>query len=357
MTIRSREFVRSPAASWMPCITARPGLVVLPRVCQGAFMRIRVVPSLALLALVSACPDDDPPPVADSTDTGADTTGSGSASTSAASVDTTRGSTSDPDPSTGSMEGTLDGADDTTTTGEPEQDQLSLFRATTVGLLAPNFYLPGCSLANESLPFFIDPALVADGDGDGIYDLSIVAGLELPDPAGIIRFGEAECTTTPEACALGMPDFDTNFEWMDAGDCYVPDGELFVTDSDVSQGALSAPCLVARDDALTINLGAFALQLSHAVVGTTTAADPIDTASIDGVIEGFLTKDVADNTLLPRNETFDALGISGQPLTNFLPRPFYECESTQSYTFSPDGEIGWYVLLTFSAGGVATADG
>jgi len=308
-------------------------------------MRIGLVVLLAPLAIPLACQGEDP--ALGDGPTGADAT---TEPTSEGSADTTASAPTEPATSAdASTSGASADASDSSDTGEPDQPVVDLFRVSTVGLLAPNFYLPGCGLANDSLPIFIDPALVADDDGDGLYDLSIVAGIELDDPAGILRFGEGECTTTPEQCTLPTPDFDSPFTSMAQGACYEADASLFVTDSDLGPSAVLAPCVAASGEALTIDLGAFSLPLVHAEVATTTEADPVDTEVTHGIVQGFLTKAVADTTFLPKNETFDALMISGEPLSDFLPRPFFECESTQAYGMSPTGELGWYVLLTFSA--------
>lgn len=209
----------------------------------------------------------------------------------------------------------------------------------------------------------IQEALQTDADGDGELDLNFLIVFDPLDPSangGTLRFGASVACTAPLASSqcealAAIPPYaydNTPATCLSA----VPGTTNAAYTPALVQPA--APCFVAALGDITVGLPPVPITLEDAYLAAEYSGNPASGLA-DGIIRGFLSESVANQTVIPEGSTgIDA--IDGEPLSQLLRGGVNSCSqpapATGDKDIGPGGVPGWYVYFNFTATVVPFSD-
>lgn len=270
--------------------------------------------SLTLLCLplaltLTACGDDGGGGEGEGTATDGTTGGTTGGQTSGSpTTDPTATATATTTSDTGMVDTGDTGQVDTTGGGS----DAPAFRFNSIEIRDPHLFFVGIDVtdtANDQLDTGLSSDEPSDPDpADGYLDLGFVLlfdPLDQGDGAmGDLSFANAQCTAPVETttCDL-LPDtmmYPTEYTSSAAGPCYEPDPNNL---SDYNGGPdapvpTTGPCFASGTQDVVIVAGSFNLSLSDTTVAAQYVGDPANNL-VEGNIEGFLSLEDAQNTVVP----------------------------------------------------------
>lgn len=248
-------------------------------------------------------------------------------------------STGTPDPdSTGDGDPTAESGSDDDTTGEPVGDVS--FRFNSLDLVDPHMYADLVGDITNTVNDQFNDGLNMDAadDKDEFLDLGLVLAFRPLDTSagysGDVDFANADCVA-PDGlmCGLqaGSMAYPTTFDNVGDGACLEADPAHLTPDYDMPVGPVGdgmGACFTTAPTNIELVTSSVTIPLSMAQV----SAKYVGTGNlVQGLVRGFITNEVADNTIV------DA-GIINGPLSDFL-----QPEDRD------DGDAGWWFYLEFTA--------
>ena len=238
------------------------------------------------------------------------------------------------------------------------------FRVTDLDWRDPHFFATvpvlGCADITNLNAFGVkgvNPALQdllqLDDDEDGTLDLNyliVFDPLNQAGSGGTLQFGGGSCTAPLGSTACVPVSLATYSYDNTPASCLttVPGTTNGAYTPAIVQPA--SPCFVAALG--NINLFAlFSVALTDAYLAAEYSGDPA-TGLVDGMIRGFITETIANQTIIPEGTTgVDA--IDGGPLSELLRGGVNCCSQPSPATgdkdLGPGGVTGWYAYFNFSA--------
>jgi len=248
-----------------------------------------------------------------------------------------------------------------TATETPTVAPADAFRIDSLTLRDPHVLIPNVCLDVTDTPVLgisvnnqIATQISADGDMDGLYDLSLLANfrplMQPPAPGGLMEITTADCTTSmPETCGSdGNPPASTTFTNPFSGACLNP---IAGTTGPNNTGSYSPPistssqpCFATSPTTVVFPFGIFTVPLQDVQASATYVGGPA-TSLINGLIVGFLSESDANNIVLPEGLSV----LSGRPVSDLLPGGANNGCPTTAKDIGPGGQPGWYFYLNFTA--------
>jgi len=190
----------------------------------------------------------------------------------------------------------------------------------------------------------LNAQLQGDANGDGLFDMSpllIFPNFNQHSPTAAVEFSYGSCTFgNGSTCTAGASVQQMSASNTPAGVCV---GVLPATTSGYSPG-VSVPvntCFQTAPQTMTISLQGAMISLYEARIGAVYSGDPA-TNLVTGLIRGFVTRQDAENTIIP-------LPLLGDvPLATLLRGGRDNCTSGSDED-TRDGVPGWYFYLNISA--------
>jgi hypothetical protein len=243
--------------------------------------------------------------------------------------------------------------------------QVTTYRFTDLDLRDPHVFVSfiGCRdvtntpIAGYSVNGSLQSSIQADGNGDGRLDrnhLLIFNPLAPSSPTGgVLGFRTADCTA-PMSGTTCSPDASAElrlaYTHASSGQCLAPIAGT-TTAYTPSITAPSVPCFAtAIIPAWTVDLGGIPLPLQNVQIAATYSGIPPGTLT-NGLIRGFLTETVANNTTIPAS--FPVIG--GKKVAALLPGGG-SC-ATHDARDMLNGVRGWWFYLNFTAAPVTYTGG
>jgi hypothetical protein len=232
------------------------------------------------------------------------------------------------------------------------------FRIHQLNLVDPAVYIPGgtaCTPVTSLVNGLVKNALERDDNGDGSVDINIVQVLRPHDPrredvdmsidfAKCTPRGPGESDKIPTRCTYDAETIRTTLAGRNQtrGTC----GQIRA--DAIRHGTPAAPtgpCFQSEETDLTIDLGRVVVPLADA----TTSAAYRDGGLVDGVMQGFLSRQTAETLELPAS-----LPLQGK-LSDLLSGGTKGCKNRDGTTdmdVDDNGNEGWYFFIEFEAGSV-----
>jgi cysteine-rich repeat protein len=247
------------------------------------------------------------------------------------------------------------------------------FRVSNIRLREPHAFASvpifGCRDATDSVfgipginPTF-DDNTNADGDGDGLLDLSIAQVFRPLDQAqgtNAVEVHFPDCTdpidTTTCTSTQAMPDLVTATN-LSSGTCLAP---VSGTTGPGNSGNYSptttnstAPCYSTSPDTLVLDVAGMVIILEQAQFGATYVGNPA-TGMTNGLLIGFLSEANADTAVIPADISI----VGGNPLSSILPGGTGCCRggANSALDVGPGGVSGWWMALNYDATVVTWVD-
>jgi cysteine-rich repeat protein len=208
--------------------------------------------------------------------------------------------------------------------------------------------LTDTAVAGISVNGKLHDELTMDADANGLLDLSPVLVFEPLRQTGAtdVELVFAGCTAPAgpgtSCTASGGARFPAHANNQPAGTCL---GVLAGSTAHVYSPAIAAvsgPCFVSDPRDLAISLAGVTITLKNAQVAGTYNATPA-TGMTTGLLRGFISEADANATIIP----LPFLGDT--PLSRLLPGGSGNCSSYSDKDTAPDGTVGWYFYLNFTA--------
>jgi cysteine-rich repeat protein len=213
----------------------------------------------------------------------------------------------------------------------------------------PGWPLPAGSSVNEQL----QASITADGDGDGLLDLSFLLVFRPEDRSvphtGPMDFAVGECTAPLDlATTCGLDPSETpeaaDFTNGDTGRCLAP----FPATTGSYTPAIATPgplCFSSTGFTMTIDLGGIPIALESVQVGATYRDAAARDQLVNGLLRGFMSEADAEATIIP--DDVDIVG--GMALSALLPGGAGCCSRRDDRDTLPDGTTGWWFYFNFTA--------
>ncbi|MSP17509.1 MAG: DUF4215 domain-containing protein [Myxococcales bacterium] len=239
-----------------------------------------------------------------------------------------------------------------------EEILATAFRFTDMDLRDPHTFISafGCrDVTNTAFLGFstngeLQSSIQADGDADGLLDLSPVVLFRPLDQAAVSTPMEilfADCTA-PMSSTSCTRDPTATTALSNANNLAALCLDLLAGTTSIYTPAIalpSGPCFVSDATTLTIMVGGVPIVLTNAYLAATWSGTPA-TNLVNGLVRGFISEADADVTLLPA----DLPLIGGDPLSSLLPGGTGNCSTSRDdRDTGPDGSSGWYFYLNFVA--------
>lgn len=240
-----------------------------------------------------------------------------------------------------------------------------VFRANHVALRDPHVFVnlgPGACLDLTEPPGILDTSVngliagvIVDETTEGDFALNVLAAfrplVQPPGAGSAVEIYTGECTAPlfGETCGPGAnPPAITTYVNQASGTCVAA---LPGTTGPGNTGSYSpsvlpstAPCLSSLPTSVSLSLDVINIDLEAVVVGATYDGDPADDL-INGLIVGFVSEEDANNILIPN----DVILVGGDPISSVLAGGELGCALHDDRDIGPNGELGWYFYLEFSA--------
>lgn len=245
----------------------------------------------------------------------------------------------------------------------PPEPAPEVYRAADLDLRDPHVFLDvpvfGCQdftddpVAGGLAPSFNDQlqaAVTADGDGDGLLDLSVLFGFRPLDVAAAgerLDRGLGDCTAplAGTVCDWRIPPVPvtTTYDGLAAGGCLAPH-------PGTTSGYLpapaepAAPCFTSAPREVTLVLLETEIELLASQTGAEFLGGPPPASLESGLLLGFLTEAAANSILLPA----DLPIVGGQPVSILLPGGAGNCAAGDDRDVHL-GQSGWWFYFDFRA--------
>ena len=225
------------------------------------------------------------------------------------------------------------------------------FRFRTLTMADPHVYalFGGCADVGYLVNGQIRTAITTDGtDADSFIDLSALAVFRPLDQAaagGNVDVGFADCTLPvgSESCSFSVAPQSTTYSNQSSGTCLGP----IAGTNRFEVTSVQAPCFVTGNVTQTFLLGAISIPLQNVRYAGTYSGNPATVLSA-GLLTGFLSESDANVIILPADFPLGA----GQPLSSLFPGGAGNCSTFDDRDVGPDGQLGWYFYLQYTAAAV-----
>lgn len=249
---------------------------------------------------------------------------------------------------------------DDPTTGTPGAD--AVFRFASMEVRDPHFLastLFGCRDVTDEAPLGMpgvndsfNEAINMDTDGDNILDLSLMlifrGGIDQADGgSGDMDFANGQCEVAGDCDIRPNSQLQpTTYDSQASGTCHEADqAHLSSQNYSPAPGITMGPCFHAGPSDVTIVTSSFELPLIGAEIAATFQGDPA-TSFMSGTLRGFLTRAVAEATMLPE----DLAGNAGvDTVAGLMPGHPDCCANHDDTDTGPNGEDGWWFYVDFTA--------
>jgi hypothetical protein len=242
-----------------------------------------------------------------------------------------------------------------------------LYRMTDLDLRDPHVFVSvsiiGCTDVTDGTPLGASQSfngqtaaqISGDGDGDGLYDLSLLLAFERLNPMGApgeFRFAPGSCTVGAEStCALpANPAIGTSTPYGNgaAGTCLQALPETMRPYSPAIASP-AAPCWVNAASSVILHAGGVVFTLRDTQFAAAYVGDP-PSAMVNGLVRGFLTVADADAYIFP----FGTPLVGGEPLSSVLRGGAGNCSQPAPQLGDRDVGLdgttpGWWIYFNFSA--------
>ncbi|MDH5673004.1 MAG: hypothetical protein OEZ06_12690 [Myxococcales bacterium] len=241
----------------------------------------------------------------------------------------------------------------TTMVVQPDPDlPPTSFRVTSLELVDPHIFVLAVDVTAQANDTMLTPALVNDVDpADGFVDLSFVSVFRPLDPARpelAVDLVFADCSAPVGSTRCGpkasQAPAATVLHNQDSGSCLTPMAAT-LGGYDPPPNDPVGPCYVSDPESLTFSFAGISMQLEETRVAATYSGGAQPTSLINGVVQGFLTKERADAIEIPEDRPLVGGFILGK---TFLDKDL---------DTGPGGVSGYWVYMNFEAGRVSYSDG
>jgi cysteine-rich repeat protein len=202
-------------------------------------------------------------------------------------------------------------------------------------------------------------AIQADGNNDGLLDLSLLAVFrplnQTGAATGSVNFVEGDCTAplNSTSCqpALGAVSVPFTYTNQSTGTCLdVVPGTTRATYMPTI-ATPSGPCFSTDAQTISLDLNGIIVSLQDARFGASYVGVPA-TGLSNGLLRGFLTQATAESIILPANLPL----VGGASMASILRGHSTNCATGSDMDMHPTLGTGWWLYLNFPASKVTFSE-